>query len=119
MKPVAPAKPLPNAGLLNNAFEHPAGRVGLSTDVQGADPKVLEKFNQSLPKGKAVPSKPVARKLPWEDEIMAERDQVVADSQQWEVAQAEVSGAAGGGSGAAAAGGGRRRRDGGGLVDPV
>ena len=103
MKPVAPAKPLPNAGLLNNAFEHPAGRVGLSTDVQGADPKILEKFNQSLPKGKAVPSKPVARKLPWEDEIMAEREQVAVDAEQWQVAQAEVTGAAGGGGAAAGA----------------
>jgi len=103
MKPVAPAKPLPNTGLLPNTFEHPAGRVGLSTDVQGADPKNLEKFNQALPKSKAVPSKPVARTLPWEEDIMAARDQVVADSEQWQVAQAEVTGAAGGGAAAGAA----------------
>ena len=103
MKPVAPAKPLPNTGLLPNTFEHPAGRVGLSTDVQGADPKNLEKFNQSLPKSKAAPSKPVARKLPWEEDIMAARDQVAVDAEQWQVAQAEVTGAAGGGGAAAGA----------------
>jgi len=103
MKPVAPAKPLPNTGLLPNNFEHPAGRVGLSTDVQGADPKNLEKFNQSLPKSKAAPSKPVARKLPWEEDIMAARDQVAVDAEQWQVAQAEVTGAAGGGGAAAGA----------------
>lgn len=115
MKPI-PTAILRTATQLPNATVNSPARVGLSTDVQGADPQALEKFNQALPKSRGTANKLAGRKLPWEDEIMAAREEVLADAQEWQMAQAEVTGAgagaggsvggaAGGAAGAAEAGG--------------
>lgn len=111
MKPI-PSAILRTATQLPNAVVNSPARVGLSTDVQGADPQALEKFNQALPKSRGAANKVAGRKLPWEDEIVAAREEVLADAQEWQMAQAEVTGAggsvggaAGGAAGAAEAGG--------------
>ncbi len=106
MKPIPTAIPRA-ATTLSNAVVNSPVRVGLSTDVQGADPQALEKFSQALPKHRGAANKLAGRKLPWEDEIMAAREEVLADAQEWQMAQAEVTGAgagAGGSIGGAAGG---------------
>jgi len=104
MKPI-PTAILRTATQLPNATVNSPARVGLSTDVQGADPQALEKFNQALPKSRGAANKLAGRKLPWEDEIMAAREEVLADAQEWQMAMTEVTGAGAGGSVGGAAGG--------------
>ena len=71
---------------------------GLPTDIQGADLEALTRFNQSLPK--VVPK---VLKKPGEEEALDELSEVVSDSPEWQMAQAEAVGAGAGAEAAAAA----------------
>ena len=70
---------------------------GLPTDIQGADLEALTRFNQSLPK--VVPK---VLKKPGEEDALDELSEVVSDSPEWQMAQAEAVGAGAGAEAAAA-----------------